>query len=89
VTSVEDLERRYHPNVVDEHELFDRMIRASLQPDIAVLDVGAGRGLRFSYDYKDHVARIAGADVDESVPQNPNLMDAVVADLSNLPLRRR
>ncbi|MCD6021732.1 MAG: hypothetical protein K0R20_1442, partial [Actinomycetia bacterium] len=25
MTSVEDLERRYHPNVVDEHELFDRM----------------------------------------------------------------
>ena len=85
MTSVEDLERRYYPNVVDEHEIFDRMIRASLRPEIAVLDAGAGRGLRFSYDYKDEVTRMAGADVDQSVLHNPNLTDAVVADLSELP----
>jgi SAM-dependent methyltransferase len=85
MTTVDELDRRYYPNVVDEHELFDRMIRSHLRPDLAVLDAGAGRGLRFAYDYRHQVARLAGADVDASVLHNPNLTDAVVADLSNLP----
>jgi SAM-dependent methyltransferase len=85
VTSIEELDRRYYPDLVDEQVRFDGMIRRYLRPDAAVLDAGAGRGLRFPNDYREHVRRMAGADLDPAVLENPNLSDAVVADLAHLP----
>jgi SAM-dependent methyltransferase len=39
----------------------------------------------YPYDYKDSVARMAGADTDPAIQGNANLTDAVVADLAQLP----
>jgi SAM-dependent methyltransferase len=85
VTTIEELDRRYYPDLVDEQVRFDEMIRSRLRRDAVVLDAGAGRGLRFPYDYRQHVARMAGADLNPAVLENPNLTDAVVADLAHLP----
>ena len=41
--------------------------------------------MRYPYDYQQHVARLAGADVNPAVMENANLTDAVVADLAALP----
>jgi SAM-dependent methyltransferase len=85
MTSIEELDRRFYPAYVDEHERFDRLIRRYLTPEAAVLDAGAGRGVMYPYDYRDLVARMAGADTDPTVMENANLTDAVVADLASLP----
>jgi len=87
MTTIEELDRRYYPDLVDEQVVFERMIRRYLRPDASVLDAGAGRGVRFPYDYRHHVSRMAGADRDPAVLENPNLTDAVIADLSHLPYR--
>ena len=85
MTSVEELDRRFYPDLVDEHMRFDGMIRGYLRPDTAALDAGAGRGLAFPYDHGRHVARMAGVDVDPAVLDNPNLSEAAIADLADLP----
>jgi SAM-dependent methyltransferase len=85
VRTIEELDRRFYPGYVDEHARFDALIRTYLRPGIAVLDAGAGRGLMYPYDYRDTVARMAGADTDPAIEGNGNLTDAVVADLAHLP----
>jgi SAM-dependent methyltransferase len=85
VRTIEELDRRFYPGYVDEHARFDALIRIYLEPGIAVLDAGAGRGVMYPYDYRDTVARMAGADTDPAVEDNANLTDAVVADLARLP----
>jgi hypothetical protein len=85
MTSIEELDRRFYPGYVDEHVRFDERIRRYLRPDAAVLDAGAGRGVMYPYDYREHVARMAGADTDPAVLENANLTDAAVADLGSLP----
>ena len=83
--SIASLERRFYPNYVDEHARFDALIRHRLRPDMNVLDAGAGRGLMYPYDYRLAVTKMAGADTDPAVLENPNVTEAVVADLSSLP----
>jgi SAM-dependent methyltransferase len=85
MTSIEELDRRYYPDVVDEQTRFHGMIRAHLRPEAVVLDAGAGSGRRFPYDFREHVARVVGADLDAAVLENPNLSEAVVTDLASLP----
>jgi len=85
MTTIEELDRRFYPGYVDEHARFDALIRRHLRPGIAVLDAGAGRGVKRPYDYKDTVSRMAGVDTDPTVKQNANLTDAEVADLASLP----
>jgi SAM-dependent methyltransferase len=85
MTSVEELDRRYYADAADEHVAFDDMIRRYLGPNAIVLDAGAGRGLRFPYDHREHAARIVGVDVDPAVMANPNVTAATIADLTALP----
>jgi SAM-dependent methyltransferase len=61
------------------------MIARHLRPDAHVLDAGAGRGEMFPYDLRDRVARMAGVDLDPAVLRNPNLSEAAIADLTDLP----
>jgi len=79
------LELRYYPEYRDEHVRFDEMISRYVRPGDAVLDAGAGRGLRYDYTFRSQAGRLAGVDLDEGVLQNPLLTDATVADLAHLP----
>jgi SAM-dependent methyltransferase len=85
MTTIEDLDRRYYPDYVDEHTRFDAVIRSYLRPGMAALDAGAGRGVMYPYDYREVAARMAGADTDPAVMDNANLTDAAIADLGHLP----
>jgi SAM-dependent methyltransferase len=79
------LERRYYPGYVDEHVLFDEMIMRYFRPGNAVLDAGAGRGLRYDFTCRTQASRFAGVDLNPAVRENPLLTDAAVADLAALP----
>jgi SAM-dependent methyltransferase len=85
VVTIRELDRRFYPDPVDEHARFDQMIRGHLTPGAAVLDAGAGRGEMFPYDHGDRVSRMAGVDLDPAVLENPNLSEAAIADLTDLP----
>ncbi len=89
MTSVRALEARYYANHVDDHAVFDGMIRRYLRREAVILDAGAGRGLRYPYDYGEAVARVVGVDADPGIFGNPNLDEAVVADLARLPFASR
>ena len=84
---VQALERRYYPGYVDEHARFDAVVRGYLTPDTSLLDAGAGRGIQFPNDYRDHVAHAFGVDLDPAVAENASLDAGVVADLDHLPFR--
>ena len=84
---VQALERRYYPGYVDEHARFDAVVRGYLTPDTSLLDAGAGRGIQFPNDYRDHVAHAFGVDLDPAVAENTSLDAGVVADLDHLPFR--
>jgi hypothetical protein len=85
VATIRELDRRFYPDPVDEHVRFDVMIRGHAAPDAAMLDAGAGRGEMFPYDHRARVARMAGVDIDPAVLENPNLSEAAITDLSDLP----
>lgn len=83
--TVSDLDARYYRGYVDEHELFDGMIRARLRPGMSVLDAGAGRGLMYPHDYGEIAGRMVGVDTDPAVHHNPNVDETVLAPLETLP----
>lgn len=79
------IEAHFYPSYIDEHVRFDAWVRSYLRPGMSVLDAGAGRGLRYPHRIRDTASRVAGADLDPAVLENPGLTDAVVADLADLP----
>lgn len=83
--SIVELDARYYPDYVRPDVRFDQAIRRYLRPEHSVLDAGAGRGERFRYDYKTWVDQVVGVDLEEGVLTNPNLAEAHVADLADLP----
>ena len=85
LTPVPELEARYYRNHIDDHQVFDATVRDYLRSDMTILDAGAGRGLRYPYDYGAIVEHVVGVDTDPEVAHNPNVDRAVVADLSRLP----
>jgi SAM-dependent methyltransferase len=82
---IAELDAKYYPNYVRPDVRFDRAIRRYLHATDSILDAGAGRGEKFRYDYKTWVERVVGVDVEEGVLTNPNLDEAYVADLADLP----
>ena len=84
---VNALDRHYYPGYVDEHARFDALVRRYLTPDTSLLDAGAGRGMQFPNDYRTHVGRAFGVDLDPAVGENASLDAGVVADLDRLPFR--
>jgi len=87
VPTIEELDARYYRTEIDDHAVFDRAVRRHLSPEAVVLDAGAGRGVRYPYDYKERVGRLIGVDVDPNIFDNRIVHDAVRGDLAHLPFR--
>jgi SAM-dependent methyltransferase len=87
VPTIEELDSRYYRTEIDDHTLFDRAVRHHLSAGALVLDAGAGRGVRYPYDYKERVRRLVGVDVDPNICQNRIVHNAVRGDLAHLPFR--
>ena len=81
---------------VDGTVAFYARVQALLEPDMTVLDYGAGRGRGVADDpvpfrkdlqtLRGRVARVIGADVDPVVADNPNLDEAIVLEGPRAPL---
>jgi SAM-dependent methyltransferase len=81
---------------VDGTVAFYTRVRSLLEPDMTVLDFGAGRGAGPAEDpvpfrrdlqtLRGRVARVIGADIDRAVLDNPSLDEAVVLDGPRAPL---
>lgn len=89
LSSVRRLDARYYADHVDDHLAFDTRIRRYLRRDAVILDAGAGRGVTYPYDYREAVQKVIGVDVDVGIWGNPNLDEAVVADLCHIPFADR
>jgi SAM-dependent methyltransferase len=87
VRRIERLDARFYPSFVDDHRIFDEAVRAHLRADAVVLDAGAGRGVRYPYDYGRLVARLVGVDVSPNVDLNRLVHHRVRGDLARLPFR--
>lgn len=86
MATVEALDARFYPAYVDEHARFEALVHRRLRPGDTVLDLGAGRGRRYPYDFGDR-ARTVGVDLDPAIRGNPNVANAVVGDAATLPFR--
>jgi SAM-dependent methyltransferase len=89
MSSVGRLEARRYPNHADDHVVFDASIRRYLRRDAVILDAGAGRGAMYPYDYGEAVQKVIGVDADAGIWGNPNLDEAVVADICHMPFADR
>ncbi|MCH8904964.1 MAG: hypothetical protein IIA45_13745 [Bacteroidetes bacterium] len=80
----ENLRKRlYSPEYWDNDRVFFQLIGTCIQPGSAVLDLGAGAGLKFQYELKSKVepdGEIVGTDFDSRVCENPLLHRGVVID---------
>jgi SAM-dependent methyltransferase len=83
--SIGELDAKYYPDYVKPDARLDSAIRRYLRPEHVVLDAGAGLGEAFPYDYKTWTQRVVGVDLEEGILENPNLDEAHVAGLSELP----
>jgi SAM-dependent methyltransferase len=70
---------------VDDHAIFGETVDRYLDPGAVVLDAGAGRGVRYRYDYAPRVARVVGVDVDPGIAYNTNVHQRVIGNLAALP----
>jgi SAM-dependent methyltransferase len=84
---VERMDRSLYPNVEKrwDDQLFRGRILQHLRPEHVVLDVGAGSGRLPEMNFKGHVARICGVDLDPRVVENPFLDEGKVADAGGIP----
>jgi SAM-dependent methyltransferase len=83
--AIGELDARYYRDYIRPDARLDATIRRYLRPGHVLLDAGAGRGEAFSHGYRGIAERVVGVDLDPAVHENPNLDEAHVADLSNLP----
>lgn len=81
-------QRFYQRDRWDNDCVFLRRIESCVRPGTVALDLGAGAGLKFTYDLKSKVepgGEIIGADFDSRVCENPLLHRGVVLDGKGLP----
>lgn len=60
--------------------IFSNWIRSSLDMDSITLDLGAGSGLGWRYNFKNLCKRVIGIDINPDVANNPNLDEAIISD---------
>ncbi len=81
------LDEKLYPDCASNWDdtLFRERILACVRPDQVVLDVGAGAGIVQQMNFKGHVARICGVDLDPRVAENPMLDEGRVSDAASIP----
>ncbi|MDO8287587.1 MAG: class I SAM-dependent methyltransferase [Parvibaculum sp.] len=98
----ENIDAKFYPEVVaggftrfDGTVAFFSRVNALLEPDMVILDLGAGRGLhtestsayrRALTNLKGKVRKVIGLDVDPIVMENPSLDEAFIYDGGVMPL---
>lgn len=73
------LHRNAYRGRLEDHEVFRRVVEASVGPSSVVLDIGAGRGAPPAIRLRGSVQRVIGVDVAPDINENPNLDEAHVA----------
>ncbi|MER8479340.1 class I SAM-dependent methyltransferase [Mesorhizobium sp. M1163] len=81
------IDRRFFPTFGKnwDDNLFRNRIFSRLSPQSVVLDLGAGAGIVACMDFRGHVARICGVDLDPRVTENPYLDEGLVTDGRAIP----
>ncbi|HLG35908.1 MAG TPA: class I SAM-dependent methyltransferase [Bacteroidia bacterium] len=87
MTLVSILDKRFYPDVSDRWDdlLFREEILRHLQPNMTMLDLGAGAGIVPEMNFKDKAKMIYGLDPDERVSTNPFLDSAVCSTAEEMP----
>lgn len=68
-----------------DDRIFRERILARCTKDAVVLDLGAGAGILPDMNFRGHVARICGIDLDPRVQSNPMLDEGKLADAGQIP----
>lgn len=84
---VERLDRFLYPGIGKnwDDRIFRERILAQCTKEAVVLDLGAGAGILPDMNFRGHVARICGIDLDPRVRSNPMLDEGKVADAGQIP----
>lgn len=77
---VKSLSSYFYPNYRDDNSVFYNWVGESIKPDSVILDLGAGAGIKWPYDFAKRCQKIIGIDMDLRVMNNPNLTEAICAD---------
>ena len=84
---IQIVDRTFYPgqNRDTAHAIFRDQILAQLQPEMSILDFGAGRGGKPELNFQGRVAKLCGVDVDPVVIENPYLDEARVIEDDRIP----
>ena len=76
------LRNKFYPpdKYIDHDTIFYNWINESLTKDQKVLDIAAGDGNIWKYDFKERCKEVIGIDVDKKILSNPNLTTAVLGN---------
>jgi len=85
MTSLDVIKRYYQPDEYDNDIMFLEKIQSTVQPDMHILDAGAGTGEKFRYDLREQVKELVGVDLDPRVESNQRLHRGVKADITSTP----
>lgn len=77
---VKTLSNYFYPNYKDDNAIFYEWIGKLINSDSVILDLGAGAGKKWPYDFSKHCSKVVGIDKDPRVVDNPNLSEAVCLD---------
>lgn len=84
---VERLDRKFYPGFERnwDDRLFRQQILANLGSEYVILDLGAGAGIVPEMDFRGHVAKVCGVDLDPRVTSNPLLDEGRISDAGRIP----
>lgn len=81
------LDRQLYPQYARnwDDKLFRERILTHLRPEFVVLDIGAGAGIVCEMNFRGHVAKICGVDLDPRVTTNTLLDEGKISDAGCIP----
>jgi SAM-dependent methyltransferase len=84
-TALKEIYYENRPNWIDGTSQFRNMIQRNLSSASSVLDVGAGSGRTYNFNFSGKVARLVGIDISEEVLGNKFLDEAYCCDATQMP----